>query len=102
MATIMTLLQQASLVSVTLDLWSNRQMKSFIGFTGHFVDSGALRSVMLACKCFHDRHTANNIFKAYLELVASFDISDKVLDVVTESAANMLKTFNDFELPSLS
>ena len=99
MAIIMALLQKASHVSVTLDMWSNRQMKSFIGFTGHFVDDGTLRSVMLACKRFHGRHNADNIFQAYLELVTSFDISDKVSDIVTDSAANMLKAFKDFGLP---
>ena len=51
-------------------------MKSFIGFTGHFVDSGTLCSVMLACKRFHGSLTADNIFQAYLELVTSCDISD--------------------------
>ena len=99
MATIMTLLQQVSHVTVTLDMWSNRQMKSFIGFTGYFVDNGALHSVMLACKRFHGRHTADNIFQAYLEMVTSFDISDKVSDIVTDSAANMLKAFREFGLP---
>ena len=74
-------------------------MKSYLGFTGHFVLHGRLQSVMLACKRFRGRHNAQNISEAYLELATSFAIEGKVSDVITDSAANMMKAFRDFGLP---
>ena len=37
-------------LNLTIDLWSNRQMRSYIGITFHFFsDNWELQSVMLAC-----------------------------------------------------
>ena len=96
---IISQLHQVEYVSVTLDLWSNRQMKSYLRFTGHFVLHDHLQSVMLTCKRFRGRHNAQNISEAYLELATSFAIEDKISDVITDSAANMMKAFRDFGLP---
>ena len=96
---IISQLHQVEYVSVTLDLWSNRLVKSYLGLTGHFVLHDRLQSVMLACKRFRGRHNAQNISEAYLVLATSFAIEDKVSDVVTDSAANMMKAFRDFSLP---
>ena len=47
-------LQQAETVSITLDLWSNRRMQSFLGETAHYItdEDGmlVLRDAMLVCK----------------------------------------------------
>ncbi len=42
--------QQASCVNLTVDLWSNRQMRSFLGITAHFIlNSWEMESIMLGC-----------------------------------------------------
>ena len=49
-------------VYVTVNIWTNRQMRSFIGFTAHFVDNDFdLKSRLLCCEHFAERHTAVNI-----------------------------------------
>ena len=45
-------LQNAPSVCLTIDLWSNRQMKGFMGITGHFILDCTMQSVMIACKRF--------------------------------------------------
>ena len=44
-------LQKIKYINVTVDLWSNRQMKSYLGMTGHYIisDQWTLESVMLGC-----------------------------------------------------
>ena len=54
---------------------------------------------MLGCRHFKGKHTADNINEAFMELLAFYGISAKVTDVVTDSAANMMKAFSDFGLP---
>ena len=54
---------------------------------------------MLGCRRFKGKHTAGNINEAFMELLAFYGISAKVTDVVSDSAANMMKAFSDFGLP---
>ena len=93
-----TCLEQAPSVCLTMDLWSNRQMKGFLGMTAHFIQNWTLQSVMLACKRFKGRHTAENIRHEYEETVSAFEISHKITAIVTDNASNMIKAF-DFSLP---
>ena len=37
-------------ICLTLDLWSNRQMRGFLGMTGHFILNWKLESVIISCK----------------------------------------------------
>ena len=46
---------------------------------------------MLACKRFTGRHRAENIRQQYEETVASFDIAEKITNIVTDNASNMTK-----------
>ncbi|MGH0130260.1 UNVERIFIED_CONTAM: hypothetical protein FKN15_015602 [Acipenser sinensis] len=43
-------MQQTQDICLTIDLWSSRDMRSFFGITGHFIQDYALQSVMLACR----------------------------------------------------
>lgn len=42
-------------VSVTLDLWSDRTKRSFLGITAHYVAEGILHSALLKCDVFKGR-----------------------------------------------
>ena len=50
-------------LNITLDLWSNRQMKSYIGVPCHYINNWASGSLLLACKQIHGAHTADNILQ---------------------------------------
>jgi len=87
------ILQESDNISVTLDMWSNRQMKGFLGITGHFIHDWSMQSVMLGCQRFRGQHSADNISNAYDEVTASYDLTGKVSNVITDNASNMLKAF---------
>lgn len=80
-------------VCVTVDLWTNRQMRSYIGITCHFTDNFQLQSAMLACRRFKGSHTAEKIHATFTEIITSFNLEAKILTIVTDSASNMLKAF---------
>ena len=84
------MLNEVTSISMTLDLWSNCQMKSYMSYTAPFFIAN--------CKCFRGRHTSDSINEVFQELLAYYDIFDKVSDVVTDSAANMLRAFANFGL----
>lgn len=91
----MKLLRNASIVCVTADLWSSRQLRSFFGITAHFIVEWSLKLVMLS-------HTAEAITEEFQKAMASFEISSKVSFTVTDSAANMLKAFSLLGFEKLS
>ena len=68
-------------------------MRAYIGITGHFTEDFKLQSVMLACHRFKGSHTADNILAAYQQVLATYNVEDKVAAVITDNAANMLKAF---------
>ncbi|XP_046578557.1 E3 SUMO-protein ligase ZBED1-like [Haliotis rubra] len=80
-------------VCVTIDLWSSRQMRGYIGITGHYISYWHLESVTLGCKQFTGRHTAENILQHYEETIATFNLSSKITNIVTDNASNMKKAF---------
>ena len=80
-------LSKVSQICLTMDIWSNRQMHSFLGVTAHFINNFHLESVMLACCHFHGSHTKENILCQYEAITTSFNIHDKVRSVITDNAA---------------
>ena len=91
-------LQNAPSVCLTIDLWSNRQMKGFLGITGHFILDWTMQTVMIACKRFKGRHSAENIRLEYEEAISAYEISEKIMTIVTDNASNMTRAF-DLSLP---
>uniref|UniRef100_A0A1X7SG31 DUF4371 domain-containing protein n=1 Tax=Amphimedon queenslandica TaxID=400682 RepID=A0A1X7SG31_AMPQE len=51
-------------------------------------------SLMLECKRFKGRHTAENIYSYYCEATTSYNIEGKVITTVTENASNVVKAFS--------
>ena len=87
------ILQRAQDVALTIDLWLSRDMRAFIGITGHFILDFTMRGVMLACHHVRGSHTAENVHLMYEETVACFDLARKVSAIVTDNGANMVKAF---------
>ena len=74
---------------------------SFLGVTIHFINnSWEIKSRVLACDHFEERHTALNIATAYEDLVDRYGIRGKVKKVVADNASSMIKAF-DVCLPGL-
>ena len=55
-------------VCLNVDLWSSRDMRSFMGITGHFVINFSLHSVMLACHRFYGSHATDHFRVWYQHL----------------------------------
>lgn len=70
--------QKAESVCVTVDLWSNRQMRSYFGMAAHFIMDWSMQSVMLACSRFHGSRTSDAIAEEYERVVASFHLTQKL------------------------
>ena len=87
-------LSSADTVSLTLDMWSDRRMRSFLGVTVHFLTPEMeFQSQVLDMASFSGKHTGDHIANHCLSLVDEFEIRNKLNYVITDNAANMLKAF---------
>lgn len=84
-------------VSVTVDIWSDRRMRGFLGVTVHYMEkdeeSLQLKSNLLSFDRFKGSHTAERICKQFEAACDEFDIKDKVDYIISDNAANMRKAF---------
>lgn len=87
-------LKAAKWVSLTIDMWSDRRMRAFLGITVHFLNELMIfESFVLDCASFEGKHTSDNISNKCAAIVESYEIQDKIAFVVTDNAANMVKAF---------
>ena len=95
---IMKQFQNCQTVSITVDIWSDRKMRSFLGVTAHVViqekEAHLLKSFTLACEQFVGRHSGENIAAAFEKIVQQFEIKNKITYIITDNAANMKKAFH--------
>lgn len=90
---LMKAFDKVSRLSLAIDIWSNRQLRSYIGITVHFIINWKLHTALLTCKRFTGRHTADNIVAQYEEVINNFCITQKVSNIITDNASNMMKAF---------
>ena len=77
-----------------VDLWSNRQMKRFLGITCYFIFDWSLYSLILGCNRFCGEHNAEHIAHNYEEIISFYKLTGKVTNIITGNASNMLKAFD--------
>ena len=68
-------------------------MFSYFSVRGHLIADWVLQSVMLACTRFCGSHTADAIAEQFDRTTAMFDLTNKILSIVRDNAANMFKAF---------
>ena len=91
-------LAKADNVSVTVDIWSDRRMRGFLGVTGHWIniedDSLQLKSQLLACNRFRGSHTGERICEEFEQICEEYQMKKKVDHIICDNAANMKKAFS--------
>lgn len=62
-------LAKADYVSVTVDIWSDRRMRGFLGVTAHCINiEDELKSQLLACNRFKGSHTGERICEEFEQI----------------------------------
>jgi hypothetical protein len=86
-------------VALTLDYWTSLQNENYLGVTCHYIqdNSWLMSSHALAVDYSSERHTSENVKKQIIKILKDWDIEDKVIVIITDNAANMVKAAK--ELP---
>jgi hypothetical protein len=83
---LITMLQNLdSLVSLTIDTWTDVDGKNFLSVTGHYIDAPSdspkdwgLRATQLALTEVDGRHTGKNLARLVVRVVDQYGFRDKV------------------------
>lgn len=83
-------------ITLTSDIWTDIQTKSFLGVTIHYILDVQLISATLGVVELSESHTAQYISSEILKILAEWDINvENVVAVVTDNGANIVKSVYD-------
>lgn len=93
-ANIHEILASVSHVTLTVDGWSDRRCRSFLGFTCHTISSKLEpSSFLIDFLRLKSPHTAENIREITENVLDRFNIREKVYKIITDNASSMIKAF---------
>ena len=92
--TILGMLENVDALTLTIDAWSDRRCRGFLGITCHFLDD---RMVSQACLIDFVRtkspHTSENIQRFAEYVLDRYNIKRKVYRIITDNASSMIKAY---------
>lgn len=81
-------------ISLTIDGWSDRRCRSFLGITCHFIDQKMMsHAYLLDFVRFKSPHTGENIRQLTEDVLERFEIKEKVFKIITDNASSMIKAY---------
>ncbi|CAF4483082.1 unnamed protein product [Rotaria socialis] len=81
-------------LTLTVDGWSDRRCRSFLGIICHFIDSKMIpHAVLIDFLRIKSPHTGENIRQLTEEVLDKFNIKEKVYKIVTDNASSMIKAY---------
>lgn len=86
------LYEDIKILSITCDLWTSRANDSYLTVTAHFFDKEfTYRNAVLSTVHIPQAHTAENLATSLNQVFIHWDIKNKIVCVVTDNAANIVK-----------
>ncbi|CAG8840183.1 9086_t:CDS:2, partial [Racocetra persica] len=78
-------------ISITLDIWTSRANMPFLGITAHWINSNwNLKKILVdMCMLLHP-HTGENIETKLESILATFNITTKIICATTDSGSNVI------------
>lgn len=90
-------LEEASTVAITVDLWSSRKQRGYLGITCHYIDSNwKMQNLVLGCRRVEGSHTAEKVYDDVQRVLEEFSLVRKVQQVGKDNGSNVIKAFKDW------
>lgn len=95
-------LDEIKYVSLSVDGWTSISNDAYIAVTAHYIDPmWSMKSILLDCKLVTHAETSEFICTIINNIAEDWKISDKILTIVTDQAANMIKAVDLLEIRHL-
>ncbi|CAF3273968.1 unnamed protein product [Rotaria socialis] len=87
-------LKSLSDLTVTIDAWSDRRGRGFLGITCHFIDEKMVpQAFLIDFVRMKSPHTSDTIQRLTENVLDRFNIKDKVYRIITDNASSMIKAY---------
>ncbi len=87
-------LNKATDLTLTIDGWSDRRCRSYLGITCNFLDEKIVpQSYLIDFLRFKSPHTGENIQQLTEEVLEKFNIKEKIFKIITDNASTMIKAY---------
>ncbi|CAF0735235.1 unnamed protein product [Adineta steineri] len=96
---LITFCSTATFLSLALDIWSDRRMRSFFAITAHAIIGGNFKTYVLCFVPLWGTHSGAVLLKKYEEIINKFDIKSKIVRLITDNAANNINAFQNIVIP---
>ena len=88
------MLDQVDHLTLTIDAWTDKRSRSFLGITGHFIDASMeSQSCLIDFVRLQYPHTGENIYRTTDFILDHLNIKEKVFRIVTDNASSMIKAY---------
>ncbi|XP_060879286.1 E3 SUMO-protein ligase ZBED1-like [Metopolophium dirhodum] len=96
-------LNAASHIAITTDIWTSMNTDSFMTLTAHFVDTNLreLSTVVLCTKKLESNHTGVYLSQVMTKELMEWTILNKVVAIVTDGAANIKLAVRLMDIPQI-
>ncbi|CAF1335352.1 unnamed protein product [Adineta ricciae] len=86
-------------VSLTLDVWSDRRMRSYFGITMHTIIEDKHQSFLLSFERLQGQHTTDKLSTEFDRVVQLYNLNNNIVRLITDNASNNLAAFDNIVLP---
>lgn len=90
-----SMLNNVNDVSITTDMWTSDSTKSYITVTCHFIYNDNLYSPVIATREVCESHTGENIASELSYIFNEWNITHKIVTIVSDSGANIKNAINE-------
>jgi len=90
-----SMLNNVNDVSITTDMWISDSTKSYITVTFYFIYNDNLYLPVIVNREVCESHTGENIASALLYIFNEWNITDKIVTIVSDSGANIKNAINE-------
>ena len=92
--TICEMLEKVDTVTLTIDAWSDRRNRGFLGITCHLLDDRMLsQAFLIDFVRMKSPHTSDNIQRLTEYVLDRYNIKQKVYRIITDNASSMIKAY---------
>ncbi|CAF1478343.1 unnamed protein product, partial [Rotaria sordida] len=86
-------------VSLTLDIWSDRRMRSYFGITLHTIIDDQYKTYVLSFERLKGKHSGDKLAAEFDRVIQMYNLKDKLVRIVTDNASNNQAAFDNLVLP---
>ena len=91
--------EKTKYVSLTLDIWCDRRIRSYFGVTLHTVIEDRCKTFLLSFERLEGKHTSDKLAEEFDRIIQLYNLKDKVVRLITDNASNNLAAFDNVVLP---